>query len=71
MAQMYAEFARLGGVPYESQTSIRIEGQGPMAALMAKMGGVTMNTVTESVDATPLADDLFAPPADYTLKTRD
>jgi hypothetical protein len=71
MAQMYAEFAKLGGVPYESQTNIRIDGEGPMAALMAKMGSVTMNTTTESVETTPLADDLFAPPADYKLKPRD
>ena len=71
MAQMYGEFAKLGGVPYESQTNIRIEGEGPMAALMAKVGGVTMNTTTESVETTPLADDLFTPPADYKLKLRD
>jgi hypothetical protein len=71
MAQMYAEFAKLGGVPYESNTDIRIQGEGPMAALMAKMGGVKMTTTTESVETAPLADDLFAPPADYTLKPRD
>jgi hypothetical protein len=70
MAQMYAEFAKLGGVPYESQMVIKIQGEGPMAALMSKMGGVTMNTVTDSVDAAALADDLFAPPGDYTLKTK-
>lgn len=71
MAQMYAEFAKLGGVPYESQTAIRIEGDGPMAALMAKIGGVSMNTVTESVETAPLGDDPFTPPADYKLKLRD
>lgn len=70
MAQMYAEFAKLGGVPYESQMKIGIEGEGPMAVLMSKMGGVTMNTVTDSVEATPLGDDLFVPPPDFTLKAK-
>jgi hypothetical protein len=71
MAQMYGEFAKLGGVPYESQTSLRISGEGTLATLMAKMGGVTMNQTTESVDTAALADDLFTPPADYKLKVRD
>jgi hypothetical protein len=70
MAQMYEEFAKIGGVPYESRMDIKLQGEGPMAMLMSKMGGVTMNTVTDSVEATPLADDLFVPPADYTLKTK-
>ena len=65
MAQMYAEFAKLGGVPYESQMNIKLGGDGPMAGLMARMGGVTMTSTTESVETAPLADDLFQPPPDY------
>jgi hypothetical protein len=71
MAQMYAEFAKLGGLPYESNVSIDIQGEGMMGGLLAKMGGVTMTTNTESVEATPVGDDLFAPPADYALKQKD
>ena len=71
MAQMYEEFAKLGGVPYESDMDIKIQGEGPMATLMAKMGGISMNTTTDSVDTAALADDLFLPPADYTLKQKE
>lgn len=71
MAQMYAEFAKLGGLPYESNIAIAIQAEGMMGGLMAKMGGVTMSTTTDSVETGPLADDLFSPPADYTLKQRD
>jgi hypothetical protein len=70
MAQMYSEFAKLGGVPYETQMNIKIGGEGPMAGLMARMGGVSMTSTTDSVDAAPLADDLFQPPADYELNQK-
>jgi hypothetical protein len=68
MAAMYAEFAKLGGVPYESQMDIKLQGEGVMGGLMSKLGGLSMTTTMESVETSPLADDLFQPPADYTLK---
>jgi hypothetical protein len=71
MAQMYAEFAKIGGMPLESQMDIKADGEGPIAAMMAKMGGISTTTVIDSVDTAPLDDTLFQVPADYTLKTRD
>jgi hypothetical protein len=68
MARMYAEFAKLGGIPYETDVNVKAEGEGVMGAMMAKLGNVTMHTTTESVDATPVDDALFVPPAEYTLK---
>ena len=70
MAQMYAEFARIGGLPYESQMDIKAEGEGPVASMMAKMGGVSTTTTIDSVDTAPLEDTLFQVPADYTVKER-
>lgn len=70
MAEMYTEFAKIGGVPYESQIDIKPQGEGMMAGLMARMGGVSMTTTTESVDTAPLADNLFQPPADYKLNQK-
>ena len=67
MAAMYAEFAKLGGVPYESQTDIKLQGEGMVGGLMSRLSGLSMNTTTESVETGSLADDLFQPPADYTL----
>lgn len=68
MAEMYAEFAKLGGVPYETQMDIKVGGEGMMGGLMSRMGGMSMTTTTESVETAPLTDDLFQPPADYKLK---
>jgi hypothetical protein len=70
MAQMYAEFAKIGGMPLESQMDIKAEGEGPIAAMMAKMGGVSTTTTIDSVDTAPIDDALFQVPADYTLKER-
>jgi len=70
MAQMYAEFAAIGGLPYEANMDIKVEGDGPIAAMMAKMGGVSTTTTIDSVETAPLDDALFQVPADYTLKER-
>ena len=70
MAQMQKQLAETGGVPYETEMQLKMEGEGPMAAMMAKMGGMSMTTTTQSVETGPLADDLFAPPAGYKLNAR-
>lgn len=70
MAEMYRQLAETGGIPYEQEMQIKMEGEGPMAGLMAKMGGVSMTNTVVSVETSPLADDLFAPPAGYKLTNR-
>ncbi len=67
MAEMYRLLASTGGIPYETEMTISITGEGPMASMMARMGGMSMTSVVESVDTTPLDDSLFAPPAGYKL----
>jgi hypothetical protein len=67
MAQMHAEFAKIGGVPFESNWDIKPQAEGMMGSLMSKMGGLSMNTITDSVETGPVADDLFQVPADYKL----
>jgi hypothetical protein len=68
MAEMYRQLAATGGIPYEQEMNMKMSGEGPMAGLMAKMGNVTMTTTVTSVEAGPVAADLFAPPAGYKLK---
>ena len=68
MAEMYRQLAATGGIPFEQEMNIKMSGEGPMAGLMAKMGNLTMTTTVTSTDASPLAADLFAPPAGYKLK---
>jgi len=70
MAQMYKQLADTGGVPYETEMSIKMDGSGPMAGIMAKMGGMTMTSTVQSVETGPLSDDLFVPPAGYKLNNR-
>jgi hypothetical protein len=70
MAEMYREYAKLGGVPYESQINIKPQGEGMLASVMARMGGMSTTSTIDSIETGPLADDLFLPPADYTLKSQ-
>lgn len=70
MSKMYEEFAATGGVPYEMEMNIKMGGEGPMAGLMARMGGINMvNTVT-AIDTAPIDDAMFAPPAGYKLSPK-
>lgn len=67
MAEMYRLLASTGGVPYETDMTISITGEGPMAAVMSKMGGMKMTSTVESLDTSALAASLFEPPAGYKL----
>ena len=68
MAEMYRQLAATGGIPYEQEMNIKMSGEGPMAGMLAKMGNITSTTTVTSVDAAPVAADLFAPPAGYKLR---
>jgi hypothetical protein len=70
MAEMYRQLVETGGIPYEMDMQIKMGGEGPMAAVMGRMGNMSTQTTVQSVEAGPLADDLFAPPAGYKLNTR-
>lgn len=67
MAEMYRLLASTGGMPYETDMTIAVTGDGPMAAMMARMGGMSMKSTVQSVDTTALDDALFAPPAGYKI----
>ena len=70
IAEMYRQLAEIGGLPYETEMNIRLGGEGPMASIMGRMGGMSSTAVVQSVDTAPLADELFAPPAGYKLNAR-
>jgi hypothetical protein len=69
-AEMYRQLASTGGVPYETELTIAFTGEGPMAAVMARMGGMSMTSTVQSIDTTALDDALFAPPAGYKLVSK-
>jgi hypothetical protein len=70
MAEMYKQIASTNGMPYMTDIQIKMGGGGPMGAIMAKMGNFSMTTTVDSVDVSPLSDDLFAPPAGYKLNPK-
>jgi hypothetical protein len=74
MAEMYKQFAAIGGIAYETNMQVKLgmDGgdAGPMAGILAKMGNIEIQTLVDSVETTPVADDLFAPPAGYKLNTK-
>ncbi len=70
MAEMYKQMADIGGVPYETDMQIKMSGSGPVGAIMARMGNMTMTSIVDAVDVGPLTDDLFAPPAGYKLNQK-
>jgi hypothetical protein len=70
LAEMYKQIAELGGIAYEQQMQIKMGGDGPLAAIMSKMGNFSMTTVVDAVETGALSDDLFAPPAGYKLSPK-
>jgi hypothetical protein len=70
MAEMQRQLAATNGLPYETDMGITIDGDGPMAAMMAKMGAISMTTTVSSVDTAELDDALFAPPAGYKINQK-
>jgi len=70
MAEMYRQMADSGGIPYETDMQVTMSGSGPMAAIMSRMGNITMTSTVDSAEVGPLADDLFAPPAGYKLNQK-
>jgi len=68
MAEMQRQLAETGGIPYETEMSVKMGGEGRMAGMLSRVGGISATNTVQSVDVAPLAADLFAPPAGYKLK---
>jgi hypothetical protein len=67
MMALYRTMAEKG-IPLESKQVIKLSGDGPMAAIFAKMGGGEINSSVTSVSADPIAADVFTVPAGYKVK---
>jgi hypothetical protein len=67
--EMYRKMAELG-VPYALEMNIAFAGEGPMAAMMGKMGNQSMTSEVVSVSTDALADSLFEIPAGYKVNKR-
>ncbi len=75
-AEMYRQFAEIGGIAYEVEMQIKMGMPGgggagnPLGGILAKLGHITAHTLVDTVETTALADDLFAPPAGYKLNPK-
>lgn len=72
MTEMHHRLAETGGIAYETSAHIKLRARGnnPLGGLLARIGTITAATIVESVETTPLSDELFAPPAGYKLKPK-
>jgi hypothetical protein len=70
MAEMYKAIAASGGIAYETDMQVKVSGEGPMAAVLGRMGNMSLSTAVVTVETGALANDLFAPPADYKLNPK-
>ena len=62
---------RCASAAFRTRTlEMKLSGSGPMAAMMARMGGANFTTVIDAVETAALSDDLFVPPADYKLEAK-
>lgn len=68
MAEVYRQIAAAGGIAYETEMSVKMSGEGPMAGMLAKMGNITMTTTVTAVETGAIGADVFAVPAGYKLK---
>lgn len=69
MTALYREMAALG-VPLSQELHMKFEGGGPMASMMAKMGGNVIASEVVSVSTDPIPDSAFEVPAGYKVNRR-
>ena len=76
MAEMYRQLAEIGGIAYETDMQMKIGmggaggGGNPLGGLMSRLGNISFQQSVNSVEAGPIADDMFAPPAGYRLNQK-
>ena len=69
MTALHKAIADTGGIPYFMEMSMKIEGAGPMAAMMNKMmGGSAFSQTVTAVTTDTIAATTFDVPAGYKLK---
>jgi hypothetical protein len=64
MTELYRQMARLG-VPYAIEMDFKFGGEGPMEALMGKVGAFGFSSTVTRVSVEAIPDAVMAVPADY------
>lgn len=69
LASLHKAIADIG-VPLSTDITMKMEGGGPMGALLGKVGGMQIVTETSQITEGALADDLFTAPADFKVNEK-
>lgn len=69
LAEMYRAIAATG-MPLEQEINIKMDGSGPLAGMMAKIGNMSIGNQVTAVSTGALSDDLFAVPAGFKVKNK-
>ena len=60
-------FGRAEGIAYLSEAELSLEGNAPILEMLKQLATMKMTSKVTDVSVSPIADDLFAVPADYTV----
>ncbi len=60
-------FRRAEGIAYLSEAELSLEGNAPILEMLKQLATMKMTSKVTDVSVSPIADDLFAVPADYTV----
>ena len=60
-------FGRVDGIAYLSEVEVSLEGTAPIVEMLKQLATMKMTNKVTDVSVTPIADDLFAVPTDYTV----
>jgi hypothetical protein len=65
--QVMRLFGRADGIAYLSEADVSLEGNAPILEMLKQLATMKLTNKVTDVSVTPIADDLFAVPADYTV----
>ena len=65
--QVIRLFGRADGIAYLSEAELSLEGTAPIIEMLKQLATMKLTNKVTDVSVTPMADDLFAVPADYTV----
>ena len=60
-------FGRVDGIAYLSEVEVSLEGTAPIVEMLKQLATMKLTNKVTEMSVTPIADDLFVVPADYTV----
>ena len=70
MEKLMSAVTSAPGLPYITEITMTLQGEGPMVEMLKQMGPMKIIQKTTSVTTDALSDDLFKVPADYKVEKK-